>query len=270
MSTLKDAAPDEPRDASLIERLQRVIETLEQVALDRATLAHLTAEERTRLIIAAGQVYNPAPADRRRLVKATVRRRKAGRVQGAERPARANRHPEAPPPAGVHRARCFPRPPTWRRGIRRAGGTHRRRAAELLHLQAGLLAVHHFYDQLCPACAELNFAKRTETGGPARARRAADRRARQDRLSGRPQAAARRRAADRHHALPARLRGALRARAGLRRVGRSPGDLRPRSAPHAERRGVLPAPARDARRGSTSSSTTPARRCAARRTSTST
>ena len=23
--------------------------------------------------------------------------------------------------------------------------------------------VHHFYDQLCPACAELNFAKRTES-----------------------------------------------------------------------------------------------------------
>ena len=23
--------------------------------------------------------------------------------------------------------------------------------------------VHHFYDQLCPTCAELNFAKRTET-----------------------------------------------------------------------------------------------------------
>jgi hypothetical protein len=66
---------------------------------------------------------------------------------------------------------------------------------------------------------------------------------------------------------PARLGHALRRRAGLRRVGRSAGDLRPRPAPHAERRGVLPAPAPPAR-GSTSSSTTPARPCAARPSST--
>ena len=72
--------------------------------------------------------------------------------------------------------------------------------------------IHHFYDQLCPACAELNFRKRTETGRPARPRRAADRRAGEDRLPGRPQAAARRRAPDRHHALPARLGRALRRR----------------------------------------------------------
>ena len=37
-----------------------------------------------------------------------------------------------------------------------------RRAAALLRLQAALHDLHHFYDQLCPACADFNFAKRTE------------------------------------------------------------------------------------------------------------
>ena len=130
--------------------------------------------------------------------------------------------------------------------------------------------IHHFYDQLCPACAELNFRKRTEL---------ADLRGRVALLTGGRvkigyqaghQAAARRRAPDRHHPLPARLGGALRAGAGLRGVGPSAGDLRPGSAPHAERGGVLPAPADDPRSAWTSSSTTPARPCGVRRIFTST
>ena len=128
--------------------------------------------------------------------------------------------------------------------------------------------VHHFYDQLCPAVRRLQLRQAHRAGRPARPRRAAHRRPREDRLPGRAQAAARRRAADRHDALPARLGGALRAGAGLRRVGRSARDLRPRSAPHAERRGVLPRTCSRPATGSTSSSTTPARRCAGRPTST--
>ena len=58
--------------------------------------------------------------------------------------------------------------------------------------------------------------------------------------------------------------------AGLRRLGRPARDLRPRPAPHAERRGVLPPPARRRTSGSTTSSTTPARPCAGRPTSTAT
>ena len=120
---------------------------------------------------------------------------------------------------------------------------HRREALEPQHCyvcKQKYTQIHHFYDQLCPTCARVQFRQAHRAGRPARPRRAADRRPGQDRLPGRPQAAARGRAADRHHALPARLGGALRAGAGLRRVGRPAGDLRPRPAPHAERRGVLP------------------------------
>ena len=86
----------------------------------------------------------------------------------------------------------------------------------------------------------VQFRQAHGAGRPARTRRAADRRPRQDRISGRVEAAALRRASDRHDAFPARLGDALRQRAGLRRVERPTGDLRSRSSAYAERRGVLP------------------------------
>ena len=46
---------------------------LERVASDRSLLAALSMEERKRLIQAAGAVYHPDPASRRRLVKAFAR-----------------------------------------------------------------------------------------------------------------------------------------------------------------------------------------------------
>ena len=133
------------------------------------------------------------------------------------------------------------------RGRRRAEFRESGRAAALLRLQAeNTRELHHFYDQLCPPCADLNFAQAHRDRRSARPGGAAHRRPGQDRLPGRAQAAARGRAAHRHHALSARLGGALRAGARLRGVGRSARDLRARPSPHAERRGVLPASARDA------------------------
>ena len=67
-----------------------------------------------------------------------------------------------------------------------------------------------FYDQLCPACAALNFTKRTRAGGSSRARRAADWRSRQDRLSNWTEAASMRCAADRDHSIPTRCSDSLR------------------------------------------------------------
>ena len=107
--------------------------------------------------------------------------------------------------------------------------------------------VHHFYDQLCPACADFNFAARTELADLRGRVALLTGRARQDRLPGGPQAASLRRAPDRHHALPAQRGDALRGRGRLRRLGPPAGDRRARPAPHAERGGVLPRPGRHAR-----------------------
>ena len=80
--------------------------------------------------------------------------------------------------------------------------------------------LHLFYDQMCPPCAELNYGKRDADRGSARPRRARHRRARQDRLPGGDQAAARGRRGDRRDAVPARRRAPVRARARRRATGR--------------------------------------------------
>src|SRR5258705_11530044 len=80
MSTPEDTLTEGHRDTALIERLHAATEVLEGIIADRGLLARLTAEERKRLIIAAGQVYHPDDAARRRMVRATTRLRKASRV----------------------------------------------------------------------------------------------------------------------------------------------------------------------------------------------
>ncbi len=163
MSRLEDPPPEGPRDPALAARLREAIETLERAAADRRALAHLTAEERKRLAIAAGQVYNPDRAQRRRLVKATVQQRKASRVRGDERlldgtGIRALRRqgafttPDALPPQAFAPGDVAADPATVETAEEQNCYVCKRDYAH----------VHHFYDQLCPECAALNWAKRTE------------------------------------------------------------------------------------------------------------
>src|SRR5438093_2648708 len=79
------AAPKKESDSDLLERLKTAADLLESIAGDRGLLAGVSEEERTRLLQAAGQVSRPEARDRRRLVKATLRQRKADKVQRAER-----------------------------------------------------------------------------------------------------------------------------------------------------------------------------------------
>ena len=70
----------------LADRLRAAIEVLEAVVADRSVLASLGVEERTRLLSAAGDVYQPDVVERRRQIKAQRRREKAAQVardQGA-------------------------------------------------------------------------------------------------------------------------------------------------------------------------------------------
>ena len=67
-----------------VEQLWAAAELLETVAGNRALLAGLSLEERKRLLKAAGDIYCPDVRERRRLVKARSRRRKADKLQRAE------------------------------------------------------------------------------------------------------------------------------------------------------------------------------------------
>ena len=73
-----------PTAASLLERLRETIELLESIAADRSVLEHVPEEDRTRLLRAVANVYDPDRIERRRLRKLNARERRAARVQADE------------------------------------------------------------------------------------------------------------------------------------------------------------------------------------------
>ena len=151
-------------DHSLAERLKAAAELLEQVAGNRALLAGLSAEERTRLLQAAGAIYCPDVSARRRLVKARTRQRKAEKLQSdqsvlAQTGIRALRRKPVFTTPNVF-------PPNNFTQHEVAGAAEFREVVEPQNCyicKQDFSTIHHFYDQLCPPCAELNFRKRTET-----------------------------------------------------------------------------------------------------------
>ena len=153
-------------DPAFLADLRAAVALLERVVADRTLLAHIPADDRRRLLQAAGHVYSPDAVSRRQLVRATARRRKAERVEREEsarngtgirtlrrRPVftSPNIFPPVPPdgfdPEDQHDPEA-PREPRERQHCYVCKGS--------------FTALHHFYDQLCPPCAEFNFAKRTE------------------------------------------------------------------------------------------------------------
>ncbi len=138
-------------------------ELLEQVAGNRALLAAMSVEDRTRLLKAAGDIYCPDVSQRRRLVKASSRERKAAKLNRdqsvlSETGIRALRRkpvfttPNLPPPPEIEPQEI-------------KDDAEFREVVEPQNCyicKKDYSTIHHFYDQLCPPCAELNFRKRTE------------------------------------------------------------------------------------------------------------
>lgn len=149
------------------ERLREIAAALEAIAADRRLLAPLGPAERTRLITAAGRVYHPDVDERRRLVKATTRTRKADRVRRDEQALAQSgiralrRRPVFTTPDVLPPSRFAPEDLA-------ADPAGALATAESLEKQNCYVCkrdyseLHHFYDQLCPACAGFNLAKRTE------------------------------------------------------------------------------------------------------------
>jgi NAD(P)-dependent dehydrogenase (short-subunit alcohol dehydrogenase family) len=150
-------------DDELAGRLRAAAELLETVAANRALLAEVSVEDRTRLLQAAGQVYYPDPIERRRALKTHQRRRKAERQQRDQnlltetgirklRQASVFTTPNVFPPTGFEPQDIADDPKS-------------NEAVEPQHCyicKRHYSQIHPFYDQLCPPCAELNFRKRTE------------------------------------------------------------------------------------------------------------
>jgi NAD(P)-dependent dehydrogenase (short-subunit alcohol dehydrogenase family) len=151
----------------LIERVRAATAVIEAVAGDWSVLEGLTPGDRARFHEAIARAYHPDPVARRKRVKARERDRKAAGVRREEavlqdtgirtlRRQPVFTTPDLPlPPAGfrpddIGRDADASRPPG---------------AIEPRHCyvcKSHYSSLHHFYDQLCPPCAQLNFAKRTE------------------------------------------------------------------------------------------------------------
>jgi NAD(P)-dependent dehydrogenase (short-subunit alcohol dehydrogenase family) len=156
-------APIESSESTLSERLRTALEVLEGIARDRALLAELSSEERTRLLRAAGEVYCPKSTERRRLVKATQRRHKAQRRERDQAVLNQSgirvlrKKPVFTTPNAIPPVESEPQ------DVQREQEPRKVIEPQCCYIcKHDYSTIHHFYDQLCPACAELNLAKRTE------------------------------------------------------------------------------------------------------------
>jgi NAD(P)-dependent dehydrogenase (short-subunit alcohol dehydrogenase family) len=142
-----------------LKRLLDAVELLESIAADRSVLEGVPAIDRHRLLQAVALVYSPDRSERRRMAKIAARERKAQRVRSDEaaRARTAIRTLRQKPI--FHSPNVFP-PENFQ-----PHDVANDEAKELQHCyicKEKYTQIHHFYDQMCPPCAELNFAKRAE------------------------------------------------------------------------------------------------------------
>ena len=183
-------------------QLQIAVELLEHLGGDLARLADIDADLRMRLVVAAGRLSRPDRYSRAALGKAVVRARKQARREAAvavldqtgiralrrepvfrtplpppemalDEPPRGDES-DAPDPWAVAEARRAA--PDQAAALAPAAALEPEsatrepselpRALDSRHCyvcKADFRELHHFYDQMCPRCAELNWAKRTAT-----------------------------------------------------------------------------------------------------------
>ncbi len=145
-------------------RLREALAALESLVEDRTQLLGLSEEERARLMKAAGEVYAPDVSERRKLLKAKKRQNRHRKIKRDQ--AELNE-------TGIRSLRRKPvymspnvYPPKDPEQVEVADDPDFREVVEPQNCyvcKQDYNRIHHFYDQLCPECAEFNFRKRTET-----------------------------------------------------------------------------------------------------------
>jgi NAD(P)-dependent dehydrogenase (short-subunit alcohol dehydrogenase family) len=151
-------------------RWGELISALEEIVADREVLNSLPIAERSRLLAAAGAVFEPDVELRRRQIKADRRRRKAEKSDALQ---------QALSSTGIRTLRAkpvFTTPDVFVSdpSILDEDEPEDVRGRETLFTRSGsdrpcyvckqqFSEVHFFYDQMCLECAEFNYAKRSET-----------------------------------------------------------------------------------------------------------
>ncbi len=167
------------RKAAIDDRVAAAIELLEELGADLRNLAQVPEPQRIRLVAAAGQLSRPDRYSRKQLGKVLARQRVAAK-RDADRTIldrtgiRALRKGPvflAPLPRPTFQALDAPlRDDTeiddggWAAAEAEREGSGRLTDARHCYVcKSEFHELHHFYDQMCAPCAELNFAKREQT-----------------------------------------------------------------------------------------------------------
>ncbi|MEM9185429.1 MAG: SDR family oxidoreductase [Planctomycetota bacterium] len=172
-----DAPPSDAPGAARVptaDELARVADLLEQVAADRGLLATMPDDQRQRLLRYASQVALPDRGSRRRLRKAFQKKSQAELDQlraddeavlaqtGIRRQYSVRQLKKPQPVAPIEPdTAAAPLPSPEARPPQ--GEAPRLKLERCCYTcKAKYERVHHFYDALCPACAELNWSKRNQ------------------------------------------------------------------------------------------------------------
>src|SRR5690606_1220590 len=167
MNSQPRASADEG-DATLPERARIALDVLEAIRDDRSLLDTLPDADRIRLLQAVAPVHHPVPRARRKQAKTDARERAREKARQTEalldrtgirtlrrKPVFSTPNYFPPQPPGQHDPRNNAADPV----------SHGE-SPELLHCyvcKQKYTQVHHFYDQLYPTCADLNYHGRNET-----------------------------------------------------------------------------------------------------------
>jgi NAD(P)-dependent dehydrogenase (short-subunit alcohol dehydrogenase family) len=143
-------------EAASLEEIKRSIELLEALVADPTLTTGLSEEERIRLMSAAGRLSRPAKLERIAVAR-TVRKERRKRALKADRSARAS--------TGIRKVRqeqvfvapapALPAPD--------AAAPRFSKSQNCYVCKQPYVRLHHFYDGMCPDCAEFNYAKRFQT-----------------------------------------------------------------------------------------------------------
>lgn len=164
------ASPAVADELPLTDRLRVALDLLEAIEADRRLLDVLPEADRIRLHQVVAKVHHPEPKARRQLLKQQARQRQQEKVRQTEalleqtgiralrrKPVFSTPNYFPPHAAGLHDAH---------NGAGAGATPEPVHSPELRHCyvcKQKFTQLHHFYDQMCPACATLNHAKRTET-----------------------------------------------------------------------------------------------------------